>query len=166
MFKFKIFEIPEGKSNRTLSLDGESLDLGEITLLSGTVHIEFDRTPHVIRAVLDIEAVLKLTCDRSLEEFDFPVDQRYEILFKFEEIEESTDEHGAIRNIDHASKQIDIEQDVHDTLLVSLPAKKLHPKFLDEHGEPKEFLNEQFGEFEDEGDTIDPRWAALKDLKK
>ena len=83
-------------------------------------------------------------------------------------MEESADENGAIRNIDGASQQIDIEQDVLDTLLVSLPAKKLHPRFLDEDGNPVELLNQQFGEADEEqtGETIDPRWEALKELKK
>jgi uncharacterized metal-binding protein YceD (DUF177 family) len=53
-----------------------------------------------------------------------------------------------------------------DTLLVHLPVKKLHPRFLDEDGNPKEFVAESFGEADEEEDAIDPRWEALKDLKK
>lgn len=168
MFKFKIFEIPEGKSERTLQLTSGDLDLGEISLKSGTIEIEFNRSLHFILAKLKFDVVVELVCDRSLDEFDYEVVQNYEILFKEEEIEESADENGAIRNIDHVSKQINIEQDVLDTILVSLPAKKLHPRFLDENGNPKEFLNQQFGETDEdeEGETIDPRWEALKDLKK
>ncbi len=167
MFKFKIFEIPEGKSERTLQLNTGDLDLGEISLKSGTIEIEFNRSLHFILTKLKFDIIVELTCDRSLDNFDYEVIQGYEILFKEEKVEESADENGAIRNFDHASKQIDIEQDVLDTLLVSLPAKKLHPRFLDENGTPKEFLNKQFGEAdEEEGETIDPRWEALKDLKK
>ena len=58
-----------------------------------------------------------------------------------------------------------IEQDVLDTILVHLPAKKLHPRFLDEKGNAIEFKTQSFGHFEDK-ELIDPRWAALKDLKK
>lgn len=167
MFKFKIFEIPEGKSERTLQLSAEDLDLGDVSLNYGTIHIEFNRSLHFILAKLKFDVTVELVCDRSLDSFEYEVDQDYEILFKEEEIEESADENGSIRNIDFASKQIDIEQDVLDTILVSLPAKKLHPRFLDEDGNPTEFLNEQFGETdEEEGNSIDPRWEALKDLKK
>jgi len=66
-----------------------------------------------------------------------------------------------------SSKQIDLEQDVRDTILLNLPTKKLHPRYLDEDGNPKEVLNEQFGDIPDEDEeTIDPRWEKLKDLKE
>ena len=168
MFKFKIFEIPEGKSERTLELESRDLDLGEVVFKGGTIHLDFDRALHFIRVKLQFDVTVELVCDRSLDVFEFPVKQDYEILFKSEKVEESADENGAIRNIDVASKQIDIEQDVLDTILVSVPAKKLHPRFLDEDGNPAELLNQKFGEIEDDDaeQTIDPRWEALKELKK
>lgn len=169
MFTFKIFEIPEGKSERKLELSPDDLDLGEVSLKKGTIDIEFDRSLHFIRTKLKFDVIVELLCDRSLDAFDFEVKQDYEVLFKSEKVEESADENGAIRNIDVASKQIDIGQDVLDTILVSLPAKKLHPRFLDENGDPIDFLNEKFGEAQDEdtdGEAIDPRWEALKELKK
>lgn len=167
MFKFKIFEIPDGKSERTLQLKTDSLNLGEILLKNGLIHIEFNKTNNFIQTKLKLNLIVELICDRSLEVFDFEVNQMYSILFKEEKIEESVDDKGAIRNIDIASKQIDLEQDVLDTILVSLPVKKLHPRFLDDEGSPVDFLNETFGESEkDQGDVIDPRWEALKELKK
>ncbi|MCG8372819.1 MAG: DUF177 domain-containing protein [Balneolales bacterium] len=167
MFKFKIFEIPEGKSTRALSLTSDDLDLGEIKLNTGSVNIDFDRTSQFIRSVLVLDVMVELVCDRSLDVFDFVVNQSYEILFKFDMVEESADEQGAIRNIDHASKQIDIGQDVRDTILVNLPAKKLHPRFLDDEGNPVDFLEQKFGEASDDKEEVmDPRWAALKQLKK
>ncbi len=95
------------------------------------------------------------------------MNEDYEVLFKAEEVEESADENGAVRNYDHAGNQIDLEQDVRDTILLHVPSKKLHPRFLDEDGNPRELLNEQFGDVPDEEeDAIDPRWEKLKELKK
>lgn len=168
MFTFKIFEIPEGKSERKLNLNSTDLELDDVSFKGGVIDLEFDRSSHFVLVKLVLDVVVELTCDRSLDVFDFEVVQDYQILFKEEQVEETIDENGAIRNIDHVSKQISIMQDVLDTILVSLPAKKLHPRFLDENGEPKELLNENFGETlenEEEGDTIDPRWEALKELK-
>lgn len=168
MFKFKIFEIPEGKSERKLQLNAGDFELGEVKLKTGTIDIEFNRALHFIQTKLAINIIVELICDRSLDEFDFDIIQNYEILFKEEKIEESADHNGSIRNMDISSQQINIEQDVLDTILVSLPAKKLHPRFLDEDGNPIDFLNQRFGEINEdqEGDAIDPRWEALKDLKK
>ena len=167
MFKFKIFEIPDGKSTRALEIKPDSIDLGDISWNAGTVAVEFDKTPHFIRTQLRIMGEVTLVCDRSLDEFTHKVDQHYEVLFKAEEVEETVDENGAVRNFDHASKQIDIEQDVLDTILVNLPAKKLHPRFLDENGIPLDFETEKFGEpDEEEDEAVDPRWEALKKFKK
>lgn len=166
MLKFKIFEIPEEQSERNLDLSSDELDLEEITFKGGTIHIEFYRTLHFIRAQFSIDAEVELVCDRSLDAFDHTVHQEYEVLFKAEEVEESADQNGSIRNYDHSSQQIDLEPDVRDTILLNLPTKKLHPRFLDEDGNPKEVLNEQFGDIPDEDeDSIDPRWAKLKELK-
>ncbi|MEX0721854.1 MAG: DUF177 domain-containing protein [Balneolaceae bacterium] len=167
MLKFKIFEIPEGRSERTLELNSDEFDLGDILYKGGKLNIEFYRTPHFIRTQFNIDATVELVCDRSLSNFDYKVDQNYEVLFKAENIDESADENGAIRNYDHSSQQIDLEQDVRDTILLNLPAKKLHPRFLDDEGNPKEILNEKFGDIPDEDEEqIDPRWEALKNLKE
>ncbi|HBX66879.1 MAG: hypothetical protein CL670_11250 [Balneola sp.] len=166
MLKFKIFEIPEEQSEKNIELDSEELDLGDITFKGGSIHIDFYRTQQFVRTQFTVDAAVELICDRSLDSFDHEVHQNYEVLFKAEEVEESADENGAIRNYDHTSKQIDLEQDVRDTILLNLPTKKLHPRFLDEDGNPEEVLNEQFGDIPDEDEEqIDPRWEKLKDLK-
>lgn len=167
MLKFKIFEIPEGQSQRTVELESDDLEIEEIPFNGATLDINFYRTLHFIQVKFGLNANVKLICDRSLDEFNHQIDTKYQVLFKAEEVEESADENGSIRNIDINSKQIDLEQDVLDTIMLNLPVKKLHPRFLDEDGNPKEFVNEQFGNDSDEGEeTIDPRWEALKELKK
>ncbi|MTI88750.1 MAG: DUF177 domain-containing protein [Balneolaceae bacterium] len=167
MLKYKIFEIPEGHSEKTVELDSEEFDLGEVSLVQGNLHIEFYRTPHFTQAKFNIDATIELVCDRSLDAFEYKVNKDYEVLFKADEVEESAGEKGAVRNYDLASRQIDLEQDVRDTILLNLPTKKLHPRFLDEDGNPKEILNEQFGDIpEEDEETTDPRWDALKELKK
>jgi len=166
MLKFKIFEIPEGQSKRSVQLGNEDLELGELPFKGGTIEIEFSRTIQFVRAKLHINAFVEVICDRSLDAFDYEVDKTYEVLFKAEQVEESADENGAIRNYDHKSKQIDLEQDVRDTLLLELPVKKLHPRFLDQDGNPIEYFNQNFGDIpEEDDDKIDPRWEVLKELK-
>lgn len=167
MLKFKIFEIPEGQSQRTVKLNGDDLDMDAYPFIGADIKFKFYRAPQFIQVKFELDASVTLTCDRSLEEFEYSIDTNYQVIFKAEEVEESADENGSIRNIDINSKQIDLEQDVLDTILLNLPVKKLHPRFLDENGNPKEFVNEQFGSSsEDDEEHIDPRWEALKELKK
>ena len=42
MFTFKIFEIPDGKSNRKLILSETTIDLGEVSLKQAEVALEFE----------------------------------------------------------------------------------------------------------------------------
>jgi len=166
MFTFKIFEIPDGKSSGLLQLKPESIDLGKLSIDTGKVQLEFEKTAHFIRVKLNIDADIELVCDRSLDAFLYHVSMPYEILFKFDLTEEAADERGSIRTINTQRNEINIEQDVLDTILLHLPAKKLHPRFLDENGNVKEFETQSFGNSDVEEETMDPRWAALKDLKK
>lgn len=166
MLKFKIFEIPDGQSVQKIKIEANELETGKYPFLGAEVDIEFYRTEHFIRTKFTVDAEVQLICDRSLDEFTFEINKKYEVLFKSENVEESAEVNGAIRNYDHKRQQIDLEQDVIDTIMLGIPVKKLHPKFLDEDGNPLEFTNQTFGDVEEEEDKIDPRWEALKELKK
>jgi len=165
MLEFKISEIPEGHSVKTVSLTGEDLDTGHFTLKDVHLDIKFYRTLHFIKVNFDMNAVVILTCDRSLDTFDFNIVQQYEVIFKAEKVEEQAGDMGAVRNINFSTNSIDLETDVRDTILLNLPIKKLHPRFLDECGEPKELIYEKYGSLSKDDETIDPRWEALKELK-
>ena len=165
--EFHIVEIPEGQSRRVLSLDEEDLDLSPYTFKGGEMGIDFYRTLHFIRVNFDIHAGIEIQCDRSLEYFEKPVDADYEVVFKVDVQEETEDENGAVRRFNFSSNTLSIEDEVRDTLMLQIPIKKLHPKFLDEEGNPKEFESKTFGKTGDEGEgeKIDPRWEKLKKLK-
>lgn len=166
MLKFKIFEIPEGQSVQNIKIEVDELELGVIPFLGANVEIDFYRSEHFIRTKFKVDANVQLICDRSLDEFSYPINKSYEVLFKADNVEESAEENGAIRNYDHKRQQIDLEQDVIDTILLDIPVKKLHPRFLDDDGNPKEFVNQIYGDTDPEEEIIDPRWEALKELKK
>ncbi len=165
--EFHIVEIPEGQSRRVLTLDEEDLDLSPYTFKGGEIGIDFYRTLHFIRVNYDIHAGIEIQCDRSLEYFEKPVEADYEVVFKVDVQEETEDENGAVRRFNFSTNTLSIEDEVRDTLMLQIPIKKLHPKFLDEEGNPKEFESKTFGNTGDEGEgeKIDPRWEKLKKLK-
>lgn len=167
MFEFKITDIPEGESHLELNFDSKHLQLMDYPFEEGHLKLKLKKTEHFIRADFSVDVVLQLVCDRSLDIFDFPVQTAYSVTFKAEAAEEKTDEHEAIRNIDFISNTINIEDDVRDSILLSIPIKKIHPRFLDESGKPVDFVSDTFGKVaDDEEEPIDPRWEALKKLKK
>ena len=165
MFTFKLFEIPDGKSSKKLSLTAHALELGEIQLEQGKILLDFEKTSQFIRVIMNVIADVNLICDRSLDSFSFHLNKHYQILFKFDLQTEEEHEQGSIRNIDNKKNEINIEQDVLDTILVHIPAKKLHPRFLDDEGNAIEFETQCFGEPNNDENYIDPRWTVLKKLK-
>ncbi len=159
MLKFKINEIDEGESVQDVTVKAEELMLGVGSGDLFDVHVEFIRSRNMIEARLTVEGELHLVCDRSLETFDYPVTAEYTVIFKPELEEETEDDQVAVRRLNMPSNQIDITHDVRDTLLLTIPIRKLHPRFLDEDGEEIPFESPVAEETQP-----DPRWAALTSL--
>lgn len=166
--EFHIVEIPEGQSQRVLELEEDDLNLSPYVFKGGEIELEFYRTLHFIRVNFEVYAGVELQCDRSLETFVYPVDSEYEVVFKVDVEEETEDEHGAVRKFNFSSNTFSIEEEVRDTIMLNIPMQALHPRFLDEEGNPKDFQTKTFGESgedEENNDDIDPRWEDLKKLK-
>lgn len=165
--KFKVQEIPEGKSIREVQIAGGELVLNtDINLLEADVQVGFYKTDHFIQTQFGVDALVTLKCDRSLRPFNQQVNGSYQILFEPNEVGDSESEKGAVRQIPADELAIDIEKDVRDTIMLALPVRKIHPDYLDSEGFPEEFETQQYGTAPDEEEKIDPRWAELKKLKE
>lgn len=165
--EFNITEIPEGESHRVVELSDEDLDMSPHDFLGAELGLEFYRTLHFIRVNFHVDSEVELICDRSLQPYTQPIEADYEVVFKVDVKEETEDEKGAVRRFNFSSNTLDIEDEVRDTIFLKVPVKKLHPKFLDEEGNPKEFDTKKFGDVQDEEEAggMDPRWEKLKKLK-
>lgn len=159
MLKFKINEIEEGDSVQDVTVAAEDLALGVDSGDLFDVRVEFNRSRNMIQARLLVEGDLHLVCDRSLEPFEYPVQAEYTVIFKPDVDEETEDDQVAVRRLNMPSNLIDITRDVRDTLLLTIPIRKLHPRFVDEDGEEIPFETPLASEPE-----TDPRWAALTSL--
>jgi uncharacterized metal-binding protein YceD (DUF177 family) len=73
------------------------------------------------------------------------------------------------------TQQINVAQHLYDFIALSLPMKKLHPRFLEELDEEddsdiliyssRQAAQEEGGDEDgDDDEDIDPRWDALKNL--
>jgi uncharacterized metal-binding protein YceD (DUF177 family) len=161
MIEFKLNEIPDGKSTLELELEPDRVDLEDYEFRGGRLEVHFDKSHDAVKVDFNIKTKITLICDRSLEPFDYAIDRDYEVVFKDDDnVRKIEDENCTIRPLNIHENKIDIEKEVRDTILLSIPIKKLHPKFLDENGNPTDFQKFYAGE----GFT-DPRWDALKSLK-
>ena len=132
-----------------------------------SVHVELNRTDSMITALLNLTGSLQLTCDRSLEVFEWPLNLNERLLFKFgEEEKELTDELSVITG---NTQKLNLSQAVYDFVALSLPLKKLHPKYREtenDTGDEQGLLVYSTAASEpEETETSDPRWQALAALK-
>ena len=129
-----------------------------------TATVTLDKNSALMQLLFDIKGTVELTCDRSLETFEEPIHVQEKYIYKFgDRHEEITDE---IEMIPQHTATVNIAQHIYDFIGVSLPMKKLHPRFRNEDDEDEIFIYSTDGEAEvQEKEDIDPRWAALLSLK-
>ena len=143
-------------------------DAGFVSGSHFTATVVVDKHETFLEASFSIRGSVRLECDRSLELFDEPTSLDKNIVFKYgEESTELTDE---IVVIPRDMATLDLGQYVYEFIVLSLPMKRIHPKFRTEEededdAEGKMIYSSGPDESGDDDDEIDPRWEQLKKLK-
>lgn len=131
------------------------------------IAVVLDKKETFIEVEFKISGQAALVCDRTLEPFNFPINETHRVVFKYgEEAQELSDE---IVIITRDQDSIDLGQFFYEFIALAIPMKKLHPRFANEaeSDQPMVYSTSQ-NETEtekDENDSIDPRWEKLKKLK-
>ncbi|MGP1501139.1 YceD family protein [Bergeyella cardium] len=107
---------------------------------------------------------INLECDITGEEFSYPIDENINILVKFgEDYDDSNEE---VITIPHQDYAFNIAQLIYESVMLAVPMKKISPNLSDKDFELLEKFSPtaQNDKEEPEGE-IDPRWEALRKLK-
>lgn len=136
------------------------------------VHLVLEKSSTMIQLRFAIEGIAELTCDRSLEVFDEPVDTEGKIILKFGDHDEEITEEISIINRNRT--RINVASYIFELIALALPMKKIHPDLREQdQGEEGEADSEtliyssESQKSDDSGaDKVDPRWEALNKLKK
>jgi len=144
------------------SFEGSLVEKG-----SFKVEVSLNRTETMITLDVRILGNAVLECDRSLEEFEFPIDVQERVIYKYGDSYEELDD--ALFVIPFGTESLDLSAIIYDLINVQIPMKKLHPKYKDEDESEDELeMIYTSGEIEEEeeeqDDVVDPRWSKLKDL--
>jgi uncharacterized protein len=144
------------------------------------VSLTLEKTALLIRMDFDIKGTLGLTCDRSLDQFDFPFRCQETLLIKFgEKYEEPSDE---LLILPFETAEFNVGQPVYEYIWLQVPIKKLHPRYRNLANEEDWDDEEAEGQVvystadhepdppatdvaDAEASLLDPRWAALVKLK-
>lgn len=121
----------------------------------------------MIQMDFKIEGVVELTCDRSLDLYDQRISFENKMIFKFGEEEKELSEDVMVILKD--TQTINIADLLFEFIGLEIPMKKLHPRFQEDDQDldgAMVYSSSQDDESDQQQEEdVDPRWAALKDLK-
>ncbi len=158
MLQIDIQNLAVGLTELELTPSAEDVDLDPDVFSDIRVQARIDFDTHEAVVSLACFAVASLTCDRTVVDYEQPVSGKFTVLFvpsnraSGEEGESSQE----VRPLLATDEEIEITDIVRDTLLLSIPIRKIAPGAVDvdvptEFGTPKE-------------SELDPRWEALRAL--
>ncbi len=141
---FQLFDTEQEFTNPRITAD--------VLLDKHSTFLEFD---------IKVMGTVELVCDITTENFDHPVENDIRVLVKFgEEYDDSEEDVITIPANDHA---FNISQLVYESVVLSIPMKKVSPEVSDEDLAILDKFSPK--EEEEEEHKSDPRWDALKNLK-
>jgi uncharacterized protein len=113
----------EGNGDFFEALDQELIQKGNFK-----ASVVLNKNETMIQMMYKITGSVELTCDRSLDLFDFPVDITQKMILKFSDHNEEITEELML--IDRNTQYINVAQDIFDFIGLQIPIKKLHPRFI------------------------------------
>ena len=149
-------------------------EYGADLVSEGSFHVDVALNKHetFIEADFKIKGKAVLTCDRSLDPFDFPIESKHSIVFKFGDSDQEMSDEIVMIHRDTAT--LELGQYIYEFIALAIPMKRLHPRFQEEADEDDDdaegkivYSSEKNTDSDkgDDDDEIDPRWNILKKLK-
>lgn len=175
MKNLKAFLIPFtglkiGKHQFDYQLDNsffECFDYAEYNSANIKVDLVLEKKNTLLELYFKHKGTVNVPCDITGEDFDLPVKGKLKLIVKFGE--EFNNENEEMLILPHGEFQVDISQYVYEMIVLSVPAKRIHPGVEDgsletDAIETLEKLSPKIDEEKEQEDEIDPRWAELKKL--
>jgi len=131
--------------------------------------VELDKHETFIEVTFHVIGDANLICDRSLDPFDYPIDFKRKMVFKYGDKDEEISDEIVIIHRD--TDTLELGQYIYEFIGLEIPIKKLHPRYqqeqdMDDNAEGKIIYTSGETNHDPESDEdIDPRWEKLKKLK-
>ena len=139
------------------------MDYSEVQQGKVSVKLDIDRQETMLTLHFDLQGSVRVPCDRCADEFDQPIESQQDFFLKLgtENAQESDD----VAVVSPELNEYDIAPLVYEYIILAIPMHRVHPEGQC-NPEVLAMLNQEVVEEEEEAsDTVDPRWAALKDIK-
>lgn len=121
----KFAGLPVGTHEFEFEIDGkffEQFNDSEIQQANLKVDLALLKQNHLMQIQFDINGTVNLSCDRCLIDYDFPIEAHEELVVKFGNPEESTDQ---ILVINEGESQADVSQYLFEYITLALPYRRV-----------------------------------------
>jgi len=138
-----------------------SFEYSEIKSANIQVSLDLEKTDRMLILNFSITGTIRASCDRCLDEFDYPVEGNEEYFIKFgsEHYEEDVNVLVITENETH----FEIAQLIYDYVNLLLPFKVVHPDDEDGNSQCDPDVLKRIEQHSVQKE-IDARWDKLKDL--
>ncbi len=124
------------------------------------VHLRFEKQPAMFELDFAIEGFVVTACDRCLEDFNYPITDRQQLLVKFDEKEW---EDADVVYISPGTQKLNVAKYIYEFINLAVPMVKTHDKAGDRcDPEMLKFLDRK--EAGGEKSASNPAWDALRDF--
>jgi uncharacterized metal-binding protein YceD (DUF177 family) len=144
----------------------EHFEYDEFHQVDLSLEVVLDKKPNMLEIDLSFEGSVNVSCDRTNEPFDLALNGNYHYVVKFGQ--ERDDMHDELVILPHGAYQVNIQQQVYESIVLALPSKRIHPGIAE--GTLESDVLKQLealkpnGTDQDQSDSVDPRWDGLKKL--
>ena len=160
--------LKQGKHNFSFSIENKffkNLGYNEFNDVKLIAQVELLKKTTFLDLSFFITGKVNVFCDISIEPFDLEINSESNFIVKFNNSSENFSDEIIFLPI--GSHEIDITNHLYETIILSLPIRKIHPKVKDGtlENEITIKLKELEPKLENQSFENDSRWDKLKDLK-
>ena len=141
-------------------------DYDEFKDASVKVNIILEKKSTLLELEIKHKGTVNVPCDVSGEEFDLAIKGNLKLVVKFGDA--FNDENEELLIIPHGEFQINMAQYIYESIVLSVPLRRIHPGVKDgsltEVIEKLESLAPKENKESEQKNEIDPRWENLKKL--
>ena len=160
--------LKQGKHNFSFSIENKffkNLGYNEFNDVKLIAQVELLKKTTFLELSFFITGKVNVFCDISIEPFDLEINSESNFIVKFNNSSENFSDEIIFLPI--GSHEIDITNHLYETIILSLPIRKIHPKVKEGtlENEITIKLKELEPKLENQSFENDSRWDKLKDLK-
>jgi len=168
--KLPFIGLKDGVHDFNFGIDDSFFNNFPKSLLKGgdlNIVLRFDKKPNFYILDFTIQGTVKCECDRCLQEVNLEVLDEFRIFVKFDdELAGQDSEEEKVMYISWNETHLDLSQLIYEFIHLSTPLQKFCEDDVSGTRTCKKEVLDILNKTKKDNDNVDPRWAALKNLKK